>query len=126
MAQIDLSEKTYFEPVYSDGDNVTVGSGTYKLFTADGTIPISDYYPLTPTVSGLMNIVLQEGSFAVQGITVYDKTGTVVTEIDAPRMTRRLTVSGTFVTNGLDPVYAYIKVKDRSPVLFTVNANATT
>lgn len=126
MAQIDLSDKTQFEPRYSDGANVTVGSGTYKLFTADGYLPISDYYSLTPTVSGLMNVVLQEGSFAVRGITVYDNNGAVLTEIDAPKKTRRLTVSGTFVTNGLDPVYAYIKVKDRSPVLFTVNANATT
>lgn len=126
MAQIDLSDKTQFEPRYSDGANVTIGSGTYKLFTADGDLPISDYYALTPTVSGLMNVVLQEGSFAVRGITIYNKNGAVLNEIDAPRKTRRLTVSGTFVTTGLDPVYAYIKVKDRSPVLFTVNANAST
>lgn len=125
MATIDLSEKTYMEPKITDGGNVVVGSGTARLFAADGYLPISDYYPLTPTVSGQMNVVLNQGSFAVQGLTVYKADGTVATEIEAPLMTRRVPVSGTFTTTGLDSVFLYIKLGGRSPVLFTVDANAS-
>lgn len=126
MATIDLSENTYTEPKISDGGNVVVGSGTARLFTADGALPLADYYPLTPTVSGAMNVVLQQGSFAVKGVTVYRADGTVATAIEAPLMTRRSTVSGTFTTTSLDPVYAYINLGGRSPALFTVDANAST
>lgn len=125
MATIDLSEKTYSEPKITDGGNVVVGSGTSRLFTADGSLPISDYYPLTPTVSGQMNVVLEQGSFAVKGLTVYKADGTVATEVEAPLMSRRSVVSGTFATTGLDSAYLYIKLADRSPVLFTVTANAS-
>jgi hypothetical protein len=126
MATIDLSEKTYLEPKITDGGNVVVGSGTARLFTADGFLPLADYYPLTPTVSGAMNVVLQQGYFAVQGVTVYKADGTIATQIDAPLMTRRAVVSGTFTTTSLDPVYAYINLGGRSPALFTVDVNAST
>jgi len=126
VATIDLSEKTYTEPKITDGGNVVVGSGTARLFVADGSIPLSDYYSLTPTVAGAMNVVLQQGSFAVQGLTVYKADGTVALDLDAPSMTRRLTVSGSFATASTDPTYLYIKLSGRSPALFTVAANAST
>ena len=109
----------------SDGGNVTIGSTTED--TSEGSNLRSDKYEVTSSVTGTGTVTLQAGSSSVRRVYVMSGVdGSVLGEVDAPKISNRSDVSFTFSVGASIVNYLYVEKTDRSPCEYRVTYTAAT
>lgn len=106
-----------------DGGNVTVNYITED--TTEGSEPRADLFAVTSSATGTGTVTLQAGSHAVGRIYIRSGTdGTVMGEVEAPKISNRQDVSFTFSVGATIENYLYVEKKDRSPCVYRVTYTA--
>jgi len=104
-----------------NGSNVTVDS--FRSFAGDGSLNLADVYDLTYGSTGTATITLDAEAFGVSGVAVYKADGTLAGELDAPKISRRISASFSYNVNSSDTATVYVYRKGRSETEYRVQAS---
>lgn len=106
-----------------DGGNVTVNNTVEN--TSEGTFKRADRHGVTSSTTGTGTVTLQAGSSAVKRVFVMSGVdGTILGEVNAPKISNRTDVSFTFSVGASIENYLYIEKTDRSPCVYRVTYTA--
>ena len=103
--------------------NVTVNNTVEN--TSEGTFKRADRHGVTSSTTGTGTVTLQAGSSAVKRVFVMSGVdGTILGEVNAPKISNRSDVSFTFSVGASIENYLYIEKTDRSPCVYRVTYTA--
>jgi len=103
-----------------NGLNVTVNS--YRSFAGDGGLGLADVYEITYGATGVGTVALDAEAFGVSGFAVYKNDGTLVGEVDAPKMTRRSGAGIAYNVSSSETATVYVYRKGRSETEYRIQA----
>ena len=103
--------------------NVTINNTVEN--TSEGTFKRADRHGVTSSTTGTGTVTLQAGSSAVKRVFVMSGVdGTILGEVNAPKISNRSDVSFTFSVGASIENYLYIEKTDRSPCVYRVTYTA--
>lgn len=107
----------------ADGGNITINYTTED--TSEGSKGRADLYAVTSSATGTGTVTLQAGSSAVSRVYIRSGAdGTVMGELNSPKISNRQDVSFTFSVGASVENYLYVEKTDRSPCVYRVTYTA--